>query len=200
MTEERGFRRVFHASGSMFVGYYLLPEEPLYVRQTAVLVGAVILAVATVIEMARLAGWLPKKDLYGLREYETRRPASYLYWGLGALPLFLLVPEQIVVPCVLASAIGDPVVGEARMAVGAGPAAAVGLAVGAAFFVLAGLPPAFALGAGTAFVAAESFKNPWLDDDLLTLVVPAALLVALAHLGLLTPVDIVTPMPPLGGL
>lgn len=195
MDRERGFRRLFHTFGTVFLAYYLIPVEPPELRLVAEVGGIAALTVALGVEAFRLRGWLGRRQLYGLREYERYRPASYLYWGIGALPLFLLAPEQIAVPCVLCAALGDPLVGEMRLQVGPYAGAAAGFAAATVFFAIVQIPLWIAPLGGVAFVAAESFKNPWLDDDLLTLVVPALLLVGLWAAGLYAPVDVIAPMP-----
>lgn len=191
MSKERAFRRLVHTFSTAFVGYYLIPvgsRLPLKVLAVA------LFAFALGFDAARLAGWLPWQDVYGLRGYEQERPASYVYFGAGALPLILFAPEQVTIVCLLLAGIGDPVMGEVRLHVGPWTAVVVGVAVGTAFGVIVGLPAGVALAAGATFAAAEALKNPWLDDDLLNQAVPALVLLGLAALGVWLPVDVIQPL------
>lgn len=191
MTAERAFRRLVHAFSTCFIGYYLIPVPS---RLPWKVMAVALFAFALGLETARLAGWLPWRDVYGLRRYELQRPASYLYFGAGALPLILFAPQQVTITCLLLAGIGDPVVGEVRMHVGSWTAGVVGVALGTAFGVIAALPVEVALVAGAAFVAAEASKNPWLDDDLLNQAVPALVLLGLAWLGAWAPTDVIQPL------
>lgn len=192
-ADERAFRRLTHAFGTIFLAFYLLPEDPPELRASVLAVGAVVLAAAIVVDGARLAGLFGRRRLYGLRDYEAHRPAAFVYWGLAALPLFWLAPEQIAIPCILCGALGDPLVGEARLHAGTAAGWAVAVSAGTVFFLLVGIAPWIAVLAGAAFAAGEGFKNPWLDDDLLTMAAPALVLAALLVAGAYAPVDVVTP-------
>lgn len=184
MSEERAFRRLVHTFTTVFVAYYLIPVGE---RLPWKVLAVALFSVAATVEACRLAGLLPRRRVYGMREYETRRPASYLYFGAGTLPLLLWAPEQITIPCLLCAGIGDPLIGEVRLHVGPWPAAVVGLTTGTVFFLIVAVPVPLALLGGVAFVAAESLNNPWLDDDLLNQAVPALVLAGLSLVGTWTP-------------
>lgn len=191
MSQERVFRRLVHTFSTAFIGYYLIPVGS---RLPWKVVAVAIFAFALGFDAARLAGWLPWRDVYGLRGYEQDRPASYVYFGAGALPLILFAPQQVTIVCLLLAGIGDPVIGEARLHVGPWTAGVVGAVVGTAFGVIVGLPALIALVVGAAFAIAEASKNPWLDDDLLNQAVPALILLGLAWLGAWAPVDVIQPL------
>lgn len=196
MSEERAVRRLVHTFSTTFVGFYLIPPAQ---RLPWKVLALGLFTMAFLLEGARLSGWLPWDRLYGLRRYEQERPASYLYFGAGALPLILFAPAQLAIPCILCAGLADPFAGETRLHAGPGAAAAVGLTASTAFFVVVGLPLLVAVGGGIAFLLAEAFKTPWLDDDLLTLALPALVLVALAWAGLWTPTTVIDPIA-LGGI
>lgn len=195
--DERIFRRFAHAFGAVFLAFYLIPEEPPELRLAALVVGGLLFAGAVVVDAARLAGWFGDRHLYGLRSYEQNRPAAYVYWGAGALMLIVLAPEQVAIPCILCGALGDPMVGETRIFAGPRAGWAVAVAVGTVFFLLVAVPPLLALAAGVAFALGEGVKNPWLDDDFLTMAAPAALLAVLWLAGAYAPQDVVPSRPPL---
>lgn len=192
MSEERAFRRLVHTFAASFVGFYLIPVGA---RLPWKVLGVALVAAAAGFETARLTGMLPWERVYAMRGYERWRPGSYLYFGAGTLPLILWAPEMVTIPCLLCAAIGDPVIGEVRMHAGPWAAGAVGWTLGTAFFAIVGLPAWIAVLTAGTFVAAEAFKNPWLDDDLLTQVVPALVLAALIVAGTWTPTRVVQPLP-----
>ena len=86
-----------------------------------------------VIEYRRLRGSLDHQRFFGLRSYEKKRPASYLYFGIAVLLLFLLFPQQIAIPCILCASFTDPIIGETRYHLGKKKAYAIGFIISLVF-------------------------------------------------------------------
>lgn len=200
------FRRVFHTFASCFLVYYLLPVEP-WIDLAKIVVPVVILVCVGIIEVRRLGGELDRQYFFGLRSYEHHRPASYFYFGVGLILLFLLFPQQIAVPCILCACFVDPSIGEFRHRFPRRFAYLLGFLLSFCFFVATwyrAAPPVLVavglIGAAGAILG-ERVKFRWIDDDLLIQLVPALLLFLLwQSLGLFH-VNILPPelIHPLGG-
>ncbi len=174
-------RRLVHGAGAFVLVYYVVPSSLLFLPKSFLLLLA--LAVAFALELLRLGGALA---LPMIRDYETRRPASFLFYAVALAAALLVLPEAIAVAVVLGTAFVDPVAGALR-ATPRGRRLALGLPfalyAALAFVALAGVgrwPWAEALGlAGLAAalgVGVERWRFRWLDDDLTMTVVPAAAL------------------------
>lgn len=184
---DRLWRRILHGLGAFVLVYYLLPDRFFGVApKEEVLLAA--LAAVVLLEVARLAFRL---ELPTIRGYETRRPASYLFYAVALVVAVLVFPEPIAAAAVLGTAFVDPLAGELRQVPGASRyALAVPLGV---YAVLAATalgtvgrwpgPAAVALGvvAAVVGVGAERLRYRWLDDDLTMTLAPA---VALYVLGI----------------
>lgn len=183
--EPRAFRRAVHAFGASFIVYYLLPTSVPAVALFARWGPFAILLAAFALEALRLAGRVRSEALFGLREYERRRLGAYVYFGVAALLLLRFAPQSIAVPCIVGMAVLDPAHAWLRedLKLGNGAAFAVGAALATVLFAFAGWGLPFALGAGVAMALAEVVDLPYLDDDLLMGLAPAALLAALAAAG-----------------
>lgn len=182
---DRLWRRILHALAGATAAYYLLPDRlaPGLPRTVLPLLAIVVVGG---LEALRLSGRLA---LPTIREYESRRPAGYAYFAAGAAALLLLTPAPVGAPVLAGAALIDPFIGELRHR-GTSPVgitAAAALAYGAlaagllfAFGVRSPLGLAVAAPAATAVaLAAEAPNVLWLDDDLLMLLAPAAVLVTL---------------------
>jgi len=178
------FRRVFHVISPIFLGYYLLPE-PLGGGITRTSVTLLFVGTTACIEIGRIALGI---QLLGMRTYEGQRLSAYAQGTLGlAVGLFLVRNPAIVVPVFLGMAWIDPLAALARkqkwprgVVVGAyfGLFFATELLMDPALwftwlFVLAVVATAVAM-------LMEGPKHPQVDDDLLMLVVPMAVLWAIA--------------------
>jgi dolichol kinase len=101
------FRRVFHLLFALVIIYYLFPKTlfgiPMYIYFIILF-----FILPLLIETIRL-----KKGLLfpGLHEHERNHVASYLWFSFGATILILFFPQQIAAPCIVATALGDPVIG-----------------------------------------------------------------------------------------
>ena len=105
-------RRLFHASGGLFVLLYVFEVIPWYVLGALAVAGV---AVAGVLEFLRLftdvADRMPLlKDLYSrlTRPYEDGSPAGYFYYMLSMCVAWLAFPPFAAVPGMLMLAFGDP--------------------------------------------------------------------------------------------
>ena len=177
------FRRTFHVISPIFLGYYLLPES-LGGGITRTSVTLLFVGTAACIEIGRIALGI---RLFGMRPYEGQRLSAYAQGTLGlAVGLLLVRNPAIVVPVFLGMAWIDPLAALARK-----KGWPRGIVVGAYFglflgteFVLNVVPSftwQFVL-AAVATVAAmlmEGPKHPRVDDDLLMLAVPMAVLWAI---------------------
>ncbi|MGI0149000.1 MAG: hypothetical protein ACREDF_05655 [Thermoplasmata archaeon] len=178
------FRRVFHVISPVFLGYYLLPES-LGGGITRTSVTLLFVGTAACIEIGRIALGI---RLFGMRPYEGQRLSAYAQGTLGlAVGLLLIRDPAIVVPVFLGMAWIDPLAALARK-----KKWPRGLVVGAYFglffateFVMNVVPSftwqfVLAAVATAAAMLMEGPKHPKIDDDLLMLVVPMAILWAIA--------------------
>lgn len=174
------FRRSFHIISPIFLTYYLIPEQlGGGVTRTAVLL--LFLGTAACIEIARIALAV---RLVGMRPYEGQRVSAYAQGTLGLAVGLLVVREPtIVVPVFLGMAWIDPLAAFARKR--GWPRAAVVAAYFVLFltteYLMSGVESSYwqflaAALATTSAMLVEGPKTPQLDDDLLMLVVPMAVL------------------------
>ena len=192
------FRRVFHTFAASFLFYYLLPDEE-WINLGKIVLPVIIVLCMVVIEYRRIRGDLDYQRFFGLRNYEKKRPASYLYFGVAVLLLFLFFPQQIVIPCILCASFTDPIIGESRYYLGKKRAYAIGFVVSMFFFlvswyradwwVLILVPLLGATGA----VMGEARKLKLVDDDFMIQMLPAILLLLMWQGCLLLGVNILPP-------
>jgi len=178
------FRRVFHTFAASFLFYYLLPDEEL-MNTIKIVVPILIVFCMIVIEYRRLRGTLDHQRFFGLRSYEKKQPASYLYFGIAVVLLFLLFPQQIAIPCILCASFTDPIMGETRHYFGKTKAYAIGFIVSLFFFCITWyradwwiLLLVSVIGAAGALIG-EAKKLRLIDDDFMIQILPAILLLVL---------------------
>ena len=178
------FRRVFHTFAASFLFYYLLPDEE-WINAIKIMVPIIIVCCMISIEYRRLRGSLDHQRFFGLRSYEKKRPASYLYFGIAVLLLFLLFPQQIAIPCILCASFTDPIIGETRYYLGKKKAYAIGFIVSLFFFMITWyqadwwvLIPVSVIGASGALIG-EAKKLRFIDDDFMIQMLPALLILLL---------------------
>ncbi len=100
-------RRFFHILFSLVIIYYFVPRT-IAGYPTYVFLVIFIFILPLSIEVIRLnKGFI----FIGLHEHEKDHVASYLWFTTGATVLILFFPQQIAAPCILATALGDPVIG-----------------------------------------------------------------------------------------
>jgi dolichol kinase len=175
------FRRVFHTFAASFLFYYLLPDEE-WINLGKIVLPITIVLCMVVVEYRRIRGDLDHQRFFGLRNYEKKRPASYLYFGVAVLILFLLFPQQIAIPCILCASFTDPIIGESRYYLGKKRAYAISFIISVFFFLVTWyradwwvLILVSLLGA-TGAVMGEAKKLKLVDDDFMIQMLPAILL------------------------
>jgi len=192
------FRRVFHTFAASFLFYYLLPDEE-WINLGKIVLPVIIVLCMVVIEYRRIRGDLDYQRFFGLRNYEKKRPASYLYFGVAVLLLFLFFPQQIVIPCILCASFTDPIIGESRYYLGKKRTYVIGFVVSMFFFLVTWyradwwlliLVPL--LGA-TGAVMGEARKLKLVDDDFMIQMLPAVFLLLIWQGCLLLGVNILPP-------
>lgn len=182
------WRRILHGAGAFVLVYFVLPVGFFVVAPKWAILLAVLAAVG-ILELLRLTAGV---ELPTIREYESGRPASYLFYAVALVVAVLLFPEPIAVTVVLGTALVDPLAGELRANPrwSRGPpfvpfAAYAAVAV-ASLSAVGRWPWTAALGLGllaaAVGVAVERWRFRWLDDDLTMTVVPAIVLYAIGIL------------------
>jgi len=189
------FRRVFHTFAATFLFSYLLPDNP-WINLGKLYVPIIVVTGIAILEYRRIKGEVDHQHFFGLRSYEKRRPASYLYFGVAMLFLFLFFPQQIAIPCILCAAFSDPLIGELRHSLGKKRAYVFGFSVSLFFFLITWLRAEWwvlivvsILGASGALIG-EAKKLKMIDDDFMIQMVPAILLLLFWGGMLLTGIDI----------
>jgi dolichol kinase len=184
---DRLWRRLLHGAGAFVLLYYLLPRGffVLLPNETVLLLA---LAAVLLLESIRLVRGF---TLPTIRPYETRRPASFVFYAVALVVAVLLFPRPIAVAVVLGVAFVDPFVGELRLTPRLSawnPGAPLAVYALLAFAALAGVgrwpwadAAALAVLAAGVGVGAERLRYRWLDDDLTMTLAPA---IALYVLGL----------------
>lgn len=192
------FRRAFHTFAASFLIYYLLPDEE-WIHIIKIVLPILIVGSLGVIEYHRLRGDFTNQRFFGLRSYEKKRPASYLYFGVGVLLLFLLFPQQIAIPCILCASFTDPLIGESRHYLKKQHAYLIGFIVSMFFFILTWYQADWWVLVLVGFIGAsgavigEAKKIPFLDDDFMIQMIPAVLLFLSWQLLLLMNINILPP-------
>lgn len=192
------FRRAFHTFAASFLIYYILPDVE-WIHTAKIVMPTLIVVGMILIEYYRLRGDFDHQRFFGLRSYEKKRPASYLYFGIAVLILFLFFPQQIAIPCILCACFTDPLIGETRHYLKKQYAYLLGGLLSALFFVLTWSQAEWwvillvgCTGASGAVVG-EATKLSFLDDDFLIQMLPALLLLLLWQMFLLLNIDILPP-------
>ena len=178
------FRRVFHTFAASFLFYYLLPDEE-WMNAIKIVVPILIVFCMIAIEYRRLRGTLDHQRFFGLRSYEKKQPASYLYFGIAVVLLFLLFPQQIAIPCILCASFTDPIMGETRHYFGKKRAYTIGFIVSLFFFCITWYQADWwililvsVIGAAGALIG-EAKKIRLIDDDFMIQMLPAILVFVL---------------------
>jgi len=193
--EAHWFRRVFHTFASSFLIYYLLPDDPLITTlKTLIAVGIVVFVI--ILEYLRIKGILHSSNFFGLRIYEEKRPASYVYFGVALLILLVFFPQQIAIPCILCACFSDPIIGEIRHRFGKKEAYIGGFLICMFCFLITWhtvdisiLLPISILGASAAVIG-EAKKFWLIDDDFMIQMLPAVILFLLWQVLLFGGMDI----------
>ncbi len=179
--EAHWFRRVFHTFASCFLIYYLLPDDP-WSTLLKILIAVGIVLFVIIVEYLRIKGIIHSSNFFGLRIYEEKRPASYVYFGVALLILLVFFPQQIAIPCILCACFSDPIIGEIRHRLGKKEAYIGGFLICMFFFLITWhtvdisiLLPISILGASAAVIG-EAKKFWLIDDDFMIQMLPAVIL------------------------
>ncbi len=178
------FRRVFHTFAASFLIYYLLPNEQ-WINTIKFYIPIVIVVFALILEYFRLKGRIDRSHFFGLRTYEEKRPAGYLYFGVAALILLLFFPQQIAIPCILCACFSDPIIGEMRHHSGIKEAYVIGFFICVFFFLVTWFKADIwivllvSIIGGTGALIGEAKKFWLIDDDFMIQILPAILILIL---------------------
>jgi len=182
--EAHWFRRVFHTFAASFLIYYMLPDEPwITTLKTGFAVGVVFFVF--ILEYLRIKGKIRSSDFFGLRKYEEKRPASYLYFGVAILILLVFFPQQIAIPCILCACFSDPIIGEIRHRYGKKEAYIIGFLICMFFFLITwhtvdmSIMFFVSIFGASAAVIGEAKKFWLIDDDFMIQILPAVILLIL---------------------
>jgi len=111
-----------------------------------------------------------------------------VYFGLGAMILFLFFPEHIAIPCILCASITDPIMGEIRNHYSKNSALFAGFLVSFFFFAMFLIQapiniliPIAGIGAISTIIA-EHYAGFWIDDDFLMQILPAIMILTFTTL------------------
>lgn len=192
------FRRAFHTFAASFLFYYLLPDKE-WMNTVKIALPIIIVLCMAFIEYNRIQGGFNQQRFFGLRVYERKRPASYLYFGAAALILLLMFPQQIAIPCILCGSFSDPMIGEFRYYLGKKNAYIIGF-IGSLFFFLITWYKAdlwviilVSLLGATGTVIGEAKKNSFIDDDFMIQILPAIVILLIWQGILIFGIDILPP-------
>lgn len=192
------FRRIFHTSAASLVCYYLLPDEP-WINLAKIILPICIVCCMAAVEYQRIHGSMDTQRFFGLRNYEKKRPASYLYFSVALLLLFLFFPQQIALPCILCAAFTDPLIGESRYYLGKQYAYLIGFLASLSFFLITWYQADWwililiSLIGATSTVIGEVKKLRFIDDDFMIQMLPAVLILLVWQLLLLNGIHILPP-------
>jgi len=193
--EAHWFRRVFHTFASCFLIYYLLPDDP-WITTLKILIAVGIVVFVIIVEYLRIKEILCNSNFFGLRRYEEKRPASYVYFGLALLILLVFFPQQIAIPCILCACFSDPIMGEIRHRFGKKEAYIGGFLICMFFFLITWhtvdisiLILISILGASAAVIG-EAKKFWLIDDDFMIQILPAVIIFSVWQILLFGGIDI----------
>lgn len=198
------YRRVFHAFGTSFLFYYLLPDDIDWIVFLKNWIPPLLVVLVIVLEVLRLKGMISSDHFFGLRMYERNRVGSYVFFGIGVLILLRFFPQQIAVPCILCACLGDPVIGEIRNRYGEKYVYILGFLICMFFFMISWVKTdiylmlVVSVVGGLGAVIGETQKFWWLDDDFMIQILPAVLLLliwfAAGYFGFTLPEDLIIPV------
>jgi len=178
---ERWYRRSAHVFATVSISYYFISDAGIMGFAKRFLIVSILLTLV-LLDLYRMKRAISPS---GFREYETSRFGSYIYFGIGTCILLLLFPQQIAIPCIVSSALVDPVIGEVRRKhfllaylLGFG----IGFLIFYSVWLTSEISIQVSLISASLLVLSELKKNRYLDDDLLTQIVPAIFLIIIYFL------------------
>jgi dolichol kinase len=197
------YRRAFHTFGASFLIYYLLPNID-WVNFLKLWIPPLLVIFVIILEVLRLTGKISSDYFFGLRMYEEKRIGSYLFFAVAILILLRYFPQQIAIPCILCATLGDPIIGEIRRLYRMNVVYLLGFFICSYFFIITWFKAdvfliiLVSVVGGFGALIGETKKFWWIDDDFMTQMLPALLLLiiwlAIPYLGLSYPEDIIYPI------
>lgn len=180
-------RRILHLAGSLFIGYYFIPDQIIYnINKQWILfaIGFLILIIEIHRQHTKKAHALDPL----LRDYENNRPASFSYFAIGSIILLSFFPQYITIPCILSTAICDPIIGILKQSNKKFIGYVIGFSISFIIFISSWFSTnieiwilASFLAAGT-LIFAEYSSNSLIDDDFLMQILPAIILFLFSYL------------------
>jgi hypothetical protein len=189
MKKDVVFRRGAHASMALAPLYYVLPTNLPFLGIHRWSVVVAFFSAIMVFEAVRL--W-KGVTFMGLRPHEKGQIASFAWAAAGVTAVLWLSPHDIASAALIGMALVDPLAGELRLAgvrdratIASTLAIYFGLCI--ATLLVWDARPALetlllSLVAAPLAVASERIKTPYIDDDFLMAVIPAAAMIGLALL------------------
>jgi hypothetical protein len=192
------YRRMFHTAGASLLIYYLLPNRGI-LGGVKIFIPIFIIICVLFLEYFRIKGKVKPNRFFRLRPYEEKRPASYIYFGVGMLLLFLFFPQQIAIPCILCACFSDPIMGELKRYLAQKNAYIIGFFV-CMFFFLATWYKAelwivllVSIIGGFGALIGEVKKIWFIDDDFMIQMLPASFLLIIWYVLKIVNLEILPP-------
>jgi len=176
MISEHIYRRFNHTAAACFVIYFLFPKEILGFERRYSIIAFWLLIVT--IEYLRLNN---KIKLLGMRHYEEKRVASFVWFASGTcLILYLyemgLFTQNLVIATIIMAAYTDPVIGETSRNYGYLGGTVAGIACSFLIFQLILGSIFYSLIGSIIAVISEKPRMKWFDDDLAMQIFPITIL------------------------
>ena len=165
MIDEQIYRRFNHTVAACFVVYFLFPQEIFGIyRGTFIILFWLIVATIEILRFQK------RIKIIGLRDYEEKRIAGFVWFASGSCLLLGLyeldlVPQNFVIGTIIMAAYTDPLIGESTKKWGENIGILSGLACSFVIYqiIIGGL--FYPIIGSIVAVAAEKPKIKWFDDD-----------------------------------
>ena len=118
MFDEQIYRRFNHTVAACFIIFFLFPQNILGVERIYLVI--IMWMIIITMEYLRLQD---KFELVGMRDYEQKRIAGFVWFATGTSILFIFTemgafPQSIAIATIIMAAYTDPVIGEANRKLG----------------------------------------------------------------------------------
>ncbi len=184
MFDEQIYRRFNHTVAACFIIFFLFPQKILGVERIYLVI--ILWMIIITMEYLRLQD---KFELVGMRDYEQKRIAGFVWFASGTFVIFIFTeigafPQSIAIATIIMAAYTDPVIGEANRKLGGNWGLGLGFLCGFLIYLsVIGSIFYSTIGALVAVIV-EKPKLKWFDDDLAMQIFPAATLSILWLAGL----------------
>ena len=184
MFDEQIYRRFNHTVAACFIIFFLFPQNILGVERIYLVI--MLWMIIITMEYLRLQD---KFELVGMRDYEQKRIAGFVWFASGTFVIFIFTeigafPQSIAISTIIMAAYTDPVIGEANRKLGGNWGLGLGFLCGFLIYLsVIGSIFYSTIGALVAVIV-EKPKLKWFDDDLAMQIFPAATLSILWLAGL----------------